>query len=220
MSIRENVRTKRVIIPAVAALAIVGAGGVAWAVVANDDDSLTSEQRSQAGDAAIEEVGGGRVLEVDVDDETDEGGERVYDVEVVDSAGLRWDITLDDSYTVLVADPDDDGAQGGSNGGDQGSTNGGTNGNGGSTDDSAQGGIQGDTDGTQNGSDDDAPISDTERADVTAAAEAAVDGGRVVDIDRSDDRGEAWEVEVVDGSGADWDVTLDADLQVLDARRD
>lgn len=212
MSIRDKVRTKRVIVPAVAALAIVGVGGVAWAVVGDDDDRLTSGQRTDAGDAALAEVGSGRVLEVDVDDDTDEGGARVYEVEVVDSDGARWDVTLDDAFEVLVVDADrdddrdddsddryDDGAAAPS--GDPSST-------------------AGNDTGTNGTVDDDAPISEAERAEVAAAAEGAVEGGRAVDVDRSDDRGEAWEVEVVDATGVDWDVTLDADLAVLDSRRD
>lgn len=199
MSIGQKVRSKRVIIPAVAALAIIGVGAATWAVVADGDDP-TSEQRSEAGDAALAEIGGGRVLDVDADD--DDGGARVFEVDAVDSDGVEWDITLDEDYQVLVADADDhDGARGSTDDPDNGDAgDGAANGAGGTTDD--------------------APISEEERAEVVAAAEAAVPGGTATDVDRSDDRGEAWEVEVRDGDGLDWDVTLDADLGVLSAVRD
>lgn len=202
MAINQKLRSKRVIIPAIAAVAIVGAGGATYALV-GDDENPTADQRSEAGDAALAEVGGGRVLDVDLDDDTDEGGTRVYEVEVVDADGIEWDITLDEDFTVLVADRDDRGSSDGRD--DDGDTGSGASGNG-------QSG--------QSGVDDDAPISDTERAEVTSAAEAAIEGGSVIDVDRSDDRGEAWEVEVRDADGIEWNVTLDADLSVIDTVRD
>jgi uncharacterized membrane protein YkoI len=67
---------------------------------------------------------------------------------------------------------------------------------------------------------DHAPISAEELARVSAAAAPAVAGGRVIDVDRSDDAGEAWDVEVVDEQGQNWDVTLDAELKVLSVVRD
>ncbi|WP_447645723.1 hypothetical protein [Nocardioides zeae] len=73
MSIRDRVRSKRIIVPTVAAIALVGIGGTAWAVMDDRDDRLSGDQRSSAEEAALDEVGGGRVLEVDVDDDTDEG---------------------------------------------------------------------------------------------------------------------------------------------------
>lgn len=55
---------------------------------------------------------------------------------------------------------------------------------------------------------------------VAAAAVTAVGGGRAVDVERSDDAGEAYEVEVRQKDGAELDVTLDRNLKVLDRERD
>lgn len=226
MSIRDRVRSKRIIVPTVAAIALVGIGGTAWAVMDDRDERLSGDQRSSAEQAALDEVGGGRVLEVDVDDDTDEGGQRVYEVEVVDGEGQRWDVTLDDDYAVLVTERD------GSNGsGDRDDRD--------DRDDdrTAPGAAGSDAAGTSQGSaptgrdtttdlygetvDEDAPLTDDERAQVVAAAEAAVEGGgTAADVDRSDDPGEGYEVEVRGADGLEWDVTLAPDLTVISAVRD
>ncbi|HEY1135543.1 MAG TPA: PepSY domain-containing protein [Nocardioides sp.] len=227
MSIRDRVRTKRVIVPTVAALALVGIGGTAWAVMDDRNDRLSSDQRSSASDAALDEVGGGRVLEVDVDDDTDEGGPRVYEVEVVDADGQRWDITLDDDYAVLVVDRDgddryDDRAGSGAAATPTGSAGGNVGtGSAGGTGDAQRPAGDTTTDLYGQTVDEDAPLTQDERAQVVAAAEAAVEGGgTATDVDRSDDPGEGYEVEVVDGTNQDWDVTLAPDLTVLSAVRD
>lgn len=220
MSIRDRVRSKRIIIPTVAAIALVGVGGTAWAVMDDRDERLSGDQRSSAEEAALDEVGGGRVLEVDVDDDTDEGGQRVYEVEVVDGEGQRWDVTLDDGYAVLVSERDgsddrddrddrDASGAGGSAEGSAGSGDSGATGRDTTTD------VYGQT------VDEDAPLTEEERTQVVAAAEAAVEGGgTAADVDRSDDPGEGYEVEVRGADGVEWDVTLAPDLTVLSAVRD
>lgn len=60
----------------------------------------------------------------------------------------------------------------------------------------------------------DRPIRTAELNTVRDAALQAVGGGTVTDIDRSDDFGVAYEVEVVQ-SGLDIDVRLDRDLNVV-----
>ncbi|MDF9718043.1 PepSY domain-containing protein [Nocardioides sp. ChNu-153] len=213
MSIRDTVRTKRVVVPTIAAIALVGAGGLTWAAVAGDDDTLSDSQRTSAEEVALEEVGGGRVLDVDVDDETDESGVRVYELEVVDADGARWDVVLDEDFSVLTTAADRDEDHSDDDRGDRDDTTGA-----GTTD--APGAAGTDGAGSAAGVGDDAPIAEEERTRVVTAAEAAVEGGTAVDVDRSDDAGEAFEVEVVDVQGQDWDVTLDADLQVVAAVRD
>jgi uncharacterized membrane protein YkoI len=220
MRIRDRVRSKRIIIPTVAAIALVGVGGTAWAVMDDRDERLSGDQRSSAEEAALDEVGGGRVLEVDVDDDTDEGGQRVYEVEVVDGEGQRWDVTLDDGYAVLVSERDgsddrddrddrDASGAGGSAEGSAGSGDSGATGRDTTTD------VYGQT------VDEDAPLTEEERTQVVAAAEAAVEGGgTAADVDRSDDPGEGYEVEVRGADGVEWDVTLAPDLTVLSAVRD
>jgi hypothetical protein len=59
---------------------------------------------------------------------------------------------------------------------------------------------------------DDAPLSDAELARVREAALRIAGGGEVTDVDRSDDIGEAYEVEVV-GSRGEIDVALDRNLE-------
>lgn len=57
--------------------------------------------------------------------------------------------------------------------------------------------------------------------EVQQAAEAAVGpGARAVDIDREDDPGEAWEVEVISAEGREFKVELDAAAGVLRVRED
>ncbi len=69
---------------------------------------------------------------------------------------------------------------------------------------------------------DDAPetkeraLSATERESAEKAALKAVGGGTVLEVEAGDDSGEAYEVEVRDADGVEWDVNLDADYTVLD----
>lgn len=63
--------------------------------------------------------------------------------------------------------------------------------------------------------DPDDQVTDEELARVTDAALGAAGGGTVTDIDRSDDPGEAWEVEVRLDNGDEMDVELAADYSVL-----
>ena len=59
---------------------------------------------------------------------------------------------------------------------------------------------------------DDQPISDSDANRVSKAALAIAGGGTVTDLDRSDDPGEAWEVEVTKDDGSELDVALDENL--------
>lgn len=71
----------------------------------------------------------------------------------------------------------------------------------------------GDDDGQHDDLDgDDRPVTEWERERATEAALRATGGGRVVDLDRSDDPGEAYEIEVVDGQ-TETDVALDGDFK-------
>lgn len=192
-----NIRSKRILIPTLATAAVlVAGGGVAYAVL-EDDEKLTGSQRDRAEQAALAEVDGGRVIEAEADDE---GGQRQYELEVVDVDGVEWDIVLDENFDVVVADRDDADDRD-------------------DRDDRDDAGDADDNDADDNDADD-APVSAADRERVGAAAAAAVPGGEVVDVDRGDAGGIAWEVEVVDGQGRDWDVTLDEQLTVLDTVRD
>jgi uncharacterized membrane protein YkoI len=62
---------------------------------------------------------------------------------------------------------------------------------------------------------DDRVLSDAERTSAEEAALRAVEGGTVVEVEASDDRGEAYEVSVLDADGKEWDVDLDANFEVV-----
>ncbi|WP_051797164.1 PepSY domain-containing protein [Catenuloplanes japonicus] len=62
---------------------------------------------------------------------------------------------------------------------------------------------------------DDRVLTDAERTSVTEAALAAVPGGTVSDVEASDKPGVAFEAEVRDPAGADWDLEFDTALTVL-----
>ncbi len=60
---------------------------------------------------------------------------------------------------------------------------------------------------------DDQPISNAEADRVSKAALAIAGDGTLTDLDRSDDPGEAWEVEVTMDDGSELDVALDENLK-------
>lgn len=65
-----------------------------------------------------------------------------------------------------------------------------------------------------------AAISDSERTSAENAALTEAGGGTVTDLERSDDRDHAWEVEVTLDNGAEIDFELDANFAVTWADRD
>ena len=166
-----KLRTKRVILPTIAAVAALGIGGVVWASTANAD--LGGGERNRVSTAATEAVGGGKVVEAEPSDDRGEA----YEVEVRKTDGTEVDVTLNKDLNVLRQDTDDD-----------------------MNDKEA----------------DDRALSSAERDSAEKAALSAVGGGTVVDVEASDDRGEAYEVEVRTSKGTEWDVTLDSDFKVLD----
>ena len=58
-------------------------------------------------------------------------------------------------------------------------------------------------------------LSTSERAAAGKAATDAVGGGTVTDVEASDDRGVAYEVEVQLPDGTEWDVDLDSAFAVV-----
>ncbi|MBD8103188.1 hypothetical protein [Plantibacter sp. CFBP 8775] len=62
---------------------------------------------------------------------------------------------------------------------------------------------------------DDVPLTDTEFDAASKAALAEAKGGTVTDVDRSDDPGEAFEVDVLLENGDELEVALDADYAVV-----
>jgi uncharacterized membrane protein YkoI len=62
---------------------------------------------------------------------------------------------------------------------------------------------------------DDVPLTDAEFDAASKAALAEAKGGTVTDVDRSDDPGEAFEVDVLLENGDELEITLDADYAVV-----
>jgi uncharacterized membrane protein YkoI len=165
-----KLRTKRVILPAIAAVAALGIGGVVWASTASAD--LGGGERNRVSTAATEAVGGGKVVEAESSDDPGEA----YELEVRKTDGTEVDVTLDKDLNVLRQDTDDE---------------------------------------VSDNDADDRALSSTERGSAEKAAQSAVGGGTVVDVEASDHHGEAYEVEVRTSNGAEWDVTLDSEFKVL-----
>lgn len=209
MSLRNRLAgTRTPVIAGVAAtVAVIAAGGVFWAASADSDPRPSSDQRDQAVRAAVEEVGGGRAIDVEVDDDTDDGGIWTYDVEVAHQ-GRVHDVLLDEDFTVLTVDVDDAGSRGDRDGD-------------GDRDDRDDDGAEGESSATDP---DDTPIDEAQRARITEIAESEVTGGRVTEIDRDTDDAEhptqAFEVELDDEAGQEWVVRLDDELAVLQTARD
>ena len=67
---------------------------------------------------------------------------------------------------------------------------------------------------------DDRLLTSTEKARIAAAAIRAVGSGTTTDMEASDDPGTAYEAEVYDRAGAEWDVELDAKFAVVSKSRD
>jgi hypothetical protein len=91
---------KRVLIPAVATVAVLGAGGVAYASTASGDE-LEGDNLERATAAALEEVGEGEVTETEVGDE-----EGAYEVEVTKDDGTQVDVHLDENFVVIGVEGD------------------------------------------------------------------------------------------------------------------
>ncbi|UUW88221.1 PepSY domain-containing protein [Pimelobacter simplex] len=168
-------RRKRIVIPAIATVAVLAVGGTLWAASA---DEVRGDERDRVETAAVTAAGGGKAVDVEKSDDRGEA----YEVEVRLEDGREVDITLDDDLRVVERDADD---------------------------------AVADDDAVERPDADDRLLSTAERTAAEKAALAAVGGGTVVDVDPSDDPGVAYEVEVRDRSGAEWDVDLDAAFAVV-----
>lgn len=195
-TLRTAVRRKRVWIPAVATVAVLGVGGAGLAVAANADGTgpVTGDERDRVSQAAVDAVGGGEVLEAETSDDRGEA----FEVDVLDATGVEWSIALDEDLAVVTRDRED---------GDDGDDD--------RLDDDR---LDDDLTGTPDA--DDVPVVGAERERVEAAAVEAVGSGEATSVERSDDRGEAFEVEVVAQDGTEWDLALAEDLGVVQQQRD
>jgi uncharacterized membrane protein YkoI len=90
----------------VLAVAVIGGGtGVAVAASSGDDEEpLTGSTLDRAVDAALEETGGGTVTETEAGDDG-----AAYSVEVRLDDGSQVEVNLDENFTVIAQEADDDG---------------------------------------------------------------------------------------------------------------
>ncbi|RWZ51516.1 hypothetical protein ELQ90_05225 [Labedella phragmitis] len=185
---------------AVAGVLALGGAGIAIADELNDGgDALDDATRDRVAAAATAYTKGGELIDAERDDD---GG---YDAEVRLDEGTEVDVQLDDDFTVLPGasetadggrsddadDRTDDEDTSGRGSGDQGAD-------------------------SRNSTDaDDVPPTADETARASDAALAETGEGEVVDVDRSDDRDHAFEVEIRLADGSEVDVHLDADFTVV-----
>lgn len=186
-------RRKRVVLPALATVGVLAVGGTVW--VASADD-VTGDERDRVAAAATEAAGGGEAVEVE---KADDAGE-AYEVEVRLADGSEVDVTLDGDLGVVALDRGD---AGGADDADEADD---------ADDARDDAGEQPDAD--------DRALTAAERTSAGKAALAAVGSGTVVDVDPSDDPGVAYEAEVRDARGVEWDVDLAADFTVVAKQAD
>lgn len=96
-----KLRSKRVIVTTAAVAALAVGGGV-WATAANADPDVQGAHRDRVGNAAIQAVGGGTVLDVEGSDDAGEA----YEVEVRKQDGAEVDVVLDKDLKVLAQQED------------------------------------------------------------------------------------------------------------------
>jgi uncharacterized membrane protein YkoI len=186
-----KLRTKRIWIPALAAVAALGVGGTVWASSASAD--LGGKERDRVVAAAQRAAGPGDVVSAessdrDPDDADADDRNEAYEVELRRADGTKVEVSLDQNLRVLHQDAEGQDAQ-----------------------DSAE-----DPDPRAGARDaDDRALSATEHSSASRAAIDAVGGGTVTGLEASDDPGVAYEIDVRLANGTEWDVDLDSDYRVL-----
>jgi hypothetical protein len=100
-----NRRSSRWVVGGTIALVLVG-GGAAFAVATagGDDRPLTGSTLERAAQAALEHTGGGTVVETEIGDDG-----AAYGVEVRLPDGGIVEVALDERFTVIGQESDDDG---------------------------------------------------------------------------------------------------------------
>ncbi|MCJ1698907.1 PepSY domain-containing protein [Rathayibacter festucae] len=197
-----------IIVGVAGAIVLVGAGtGIAFAATDGFErsDALTGADLDRASEVAIAEIGGGTVTSAERDDDGTPG----YELELRGDDGLEYDVRLDDSFGVLVVDPDDDAVRG---------TGGANDGTDDGTDDGTGDGTTGTAEDSTTGTTDAVDPDDLVGEELTRASEAAIaaiGGGTVTEAERSDDADHAFDVEVTRADGTDVDVDLDASYAVV-----
>ena len=101
-----NVRTLVIAAAVVAMLVALGGAGIAYANGGDSEEQVTSPEAQKAKSAAIAEVGGGTVTEVERDDGNGTGA---FEVEVTREDGSQLEVHLDGDYNVVGQQADEDG---------------------------------------------------------------------------------------------------------------
>jgi uncharacterized membrane protein YkoI len=90
----------------VAMLVALGGAGIAYANGTDSEEQVTGPDAEKAKSAAIAEVGGGTVTEVERDDGNGTGA---FEVEVTRDDGSQLEVHLDGDYNVVGQQADEDG---------------------------------------------------------------------------------------------------------------
>jgi uncharacterized membrane protein YkoI len=101
-----NVRTLVIAAAVVAMLVALGGAGIAYANGTDSEEQVTGPDAEKAKSAAIAEVGGGTVTEVERDDGNGTGA---FEVEVTRDDGSQLEVHLDGDYNVVGQQADEDG---------------------------------------------------------------------------------------------------------------
>lgn len=192
-----------------ASVILVGAAGATWA--ASADDLAAGAERERVAAAAVRAAGGGTATDVEHSDD----GVGAYEVEIRKPDGGEVDITLDSRLKVVHRDLDDNDDDFADNDDDDGWDD---------RDDAGDAPLDNDDNPdasrTNRVDADDRALTKAERTKATAAAVKAVGSGTATDVEASDDVGTAFEAEVIDRTGAEWDVELDASYDVVSKTKD
>jgi uncharacterized membrane protein YkoI len=195
---------RRMVVFVIAAGITLIAAGTTWA---STDNVAAGAERNRVASAATTAAGGGTATDVEHSDDVS----GAYEVEVRKPDGTEVDLLLDSRLKVLQRendDRDDDDRDDDSWDDDR---------------PAAAPDNDDNPDVTRAGRGidaDDRPLTKTEQAKVSAAAVKAVGSGTVTDMEASDDVGTAYEAEVYDRAGTEWDVELDAAFAVVSKSRD
>jgi uncharacterized membrane protein YkoI len=99
-------RRTKIMIVAAGSAAVLAAGGAGAAFAGGTDDTekpITGSALQKAGEAALGHTGGGKVTETEAGDE-----DSYYEVEVTLDDGKQVDVQLDENFTVLSSENDDE----------------------------------------------------------------------------------------------------------------
>jgi hypothetical protein len=101
-------RRRKLLIAGGAALAVAAGGvGIAQALGGDSEEQATGPAADRAKQAALESVGGGRVVGVERDDE----GGGAWEVEVIQADGRQVEVHLNRSLERVGLEADDDGSR-------------------------------------------------------------------------------------------------------------